>query len=143
MFCYLYPTDYTCPSDFRDFPYSGNAAQSIDDLKGVSNPNSVCKSKPPGKTRNRFESNQTYSEKSMSYYKFLHILISFCVQLIASGVNGQQETALKNVEEESRLTLVIKSRSIFSVEKNVKEKKLLRKNATRSLVLVKKNYLPQ
>lgn len=67
MFCYLYPTDYTCPSDFRDFPYSGNAAQSIDDLKGVSNPNSVCKAKPPGKTRNRLKLNRFPSCLAMSH----------------------------------------------------------------------------
>ena len=43
------------------------------------------------------------------------------------------------MEEEFRLTLEKKFPSISSAEKNVKEKQLPRKNATRSLVLVSKS----
>ena len=47
-YCYLYPSDYTCPNDF-ELSEGENTAKSIDDLVSFPNSDFVCKGKNPGR----------------------------------------------------------------------------------------------
>ena len=67
----------------------------------------------------------------MCYVCYLKFQYIFCYnKLIAIGVNGSREYALKNAEEEWGQTKDIKFKQSYTAENHVKEIQLLKRSAT-------------